>query len=106
MVQIQQPRARRYPLVAIAEITDIETSAQVHGEIADLSLFGCHVNTDQGWDAGTKVRIRIAHGGGTFAALAIVANVRRAAGMGIVFKQIEPKDQALLDRWIAEIRVQ
>ena len=106
MVQTHQPRARRYPFVATAEITDVDSSARFHGEIVDLSLFGCQVRTDQVWAAGTKVRIRIAHNGGTFAALAAVANVRREAGMGIIFKRIEPKEQALLDRWIAEIRAQ
>jgi hypothetical protein len=105
MVQTQQPRARRYPFVATAEITDLETSAQLREEVSDLSLFGCYVNTTNIWAPGTKVRIRIAHNGGTFAALATVANVRRETGMGIVFKKIEPKEQALLDRWIAELRL-
>jgi hypothetical protein len=104
MVQTQQPRARRYHFVATAEITDLDTSAQLHEAVSDLSLFGCYVHSTQAWAAGTKVRVRIAHNGGTFAALAVVANVRRETGMGIVFKKIEPKEQTILDRWIAELR--
>jgi len=106
MVQTQQPRARRYAFVAPVEITDLETSAQLKEETSDLSLFGCYVNCAQPWAPGTRVRIRISHKGATFAAMATVANVRRETGMGMVFKKIEPKEQALLDRWIAELRAQ
>jgi len=106
MVLVKQPRARRYQFVAPVEITDVQTSDQLKEETSDLSLFGCYVNTRTMWAAGTKVRIRITYKGQTFAALAMVANVRQESGMGIEFSKIEPKEQAVLDRWLADMRTQ
>ena len=55
---------------------------------------------------GTKLKIRIAHRGANFEALGKVAYVRPNAGIGIVFTRIDPDDQLILEKWIAELRSQ
>jgi hypothetical protein len=50
---------------------------------------------------GTKVRLRITHGGATFAAFGWVAYAPAAEGMGIAFGGIETKHRAILDTWLA-----
>ena len=55
---------------------------------------------------GTKVRIKISHRSESLDALGRVAFVRPNAGMGIFFTRIEPHDQLVLDKWIAELRDQ
>jgi hypothetical protein len=102
--QPQHPRARRYSFIAAAELTQLESSAQLKDNTSDLSLFGCHIKTQEPWPQATKMRIRITHKGATFAALAIVAHVQPGAGMGIAFTKIAPNDQAVLDKWIAALR--
>lgn len=52
------------------------------------------------WSIGTKVRIRIVHKGTNFAALGRVANSQPDVGMGVVFTQIEPNAQVVLDEWV------
>lgn len=53
---------------------------------------------------GTKVRLRISHGGATFVASGRVAYARPNAGMGIAFMTIDPKSQEVLDLWLASLR--
>lgn len=71
---------------------------------ADLSLFGCHITTQNPWPTGTKIRVRISHNGASFAALGTVAHVQPGAGMGILFTRIGPNEQTVLDSWIAVLR--
>jgi hypothetical protein len=54
--------------------------------------------------AGTKIRIRIVHTGGNFAALGRVVYARENAGMGVAFTEIEPNQQVVLEKWFAELR--
>jgi len=103
-MQLNRPRARRFPFVTSVEVTDLQSEAQTIEQLSDLSLFGCQVETAKPLPIGTKVRIRIVHKGETFAALGKVANVRPNAGMGIVFTAIEEDVQIVLEKWVAELR--
>lgn len=99
-----RPRARRYSFVAIVELTDLESGSHLRAETTNLSLFGCHIKTDKIWAMGTKVRIRIVYKGASFAAMAKVAYARPIFGTGIVFTDVEPIDQEILEIWVAELR--
>lgn len=103
-MQVERPRARRYPFAASIELFDLHSEAEINEQTADLSLFGCHVNALKPWALGTKVRLRIACRGAVFTALGQVANVHARGGMGVVFTKIEEKDQLVLEKWIAETR--
>ena len=104
-MQPERPRARRYPFVASIELTELQSETQTKEQTSDLSLFGCQVNTCKSLPVGTTVWLRIAHQDASFKALGRVANVRPKMGIGIVFTKVEEKDQFILEKWIAEIRV-
>jgi PilZ domain len=104
LIHPKQPRARRYAFVAAAEITMVDTALQIKEKTTDISLYGCHVNTKTPWTMGTKVRVRISHKGAAFSAIGTVAHVQEGAGMGILFTRIEPNQQTVLDKWLAELR--
>ena len=98
------PRARRYSFVVAIELTDVQSEAQTRERTSDLSLFGCRVDALKLFPTGTRVRIRIAHRGANFVALASVVYAAPNAGMGLAFTKIEQKDQLVLERWIDELR--
>ena len=100
---IERPRARRYPFAASIDIVDMETETEIREQTTNLSVFGCQLTAQKPLAAGTKVRLRIIHRGAIFAALGQVAQARRNI-MGVVFTKIEQKDQAVLEKWLAEIR--
>jgi hypothetical protein len=83
-------------------VTDLGSEEQIVTLARNLSLFGCFVATATPFVTGTKVRLRIAHRGATFAALGWVAHTSASEGMGIAFGAIEAKDRALLDIWLGE----
>jgi hypothetical protein len=101
-----QPERRcvpRRPFLAAVQATDLESGVELTGDTGDLSLFGCFMSTLTPFPHGTKLRLRIAHGGTRFAALGRVAYARSNQGMGIVFSSIEPDDQTVLGEWLAEV---
>ena len=103
-MQLGLHRARRYPFHAAVELTDLQSETQTREQTSDLSLFGCHVETQKPFPPGTKVRIKITHRSESLEALGRVTFARPNAGMGILFTRIEPHDQLVLDKWIAELR--
>jgi hypothetical protein len=103
-MQLERHRARRYSFHAGIELTDLESETQTKAQTSNLSLFGCHVDTVKPLSAGTKVRIKISHRSESFEGLGKVVYARQNEGMGIHFTNIEPNDQLVLDKWIAERR--
>jgi hypothetical protein len=100
---LERHRARRYSFHAGIELTDLQSENQTKEQTSDLSLFGCHVATLKPLLAGTKVR-KISYRSENFDALGKVVYALQNAGMGILFTKIEPNDQLVLDKWIAERR--
>jgi PilZ domain-containing protein len=105
-MQLERHRARRYSFHASVELTDLQSETHTKEQTSDLSLFGCHVDTLKPLRPGTKVRIKISRRSENFEALGKVVHPRENAGMGIFFTRIEPNDQFVLDKWIAELRGQ
>jgi len=85
-------------------MTDVESEMQVVEQTSDLSLFGCGVTTEDPLPAGTRIRIRIVHRGANFAVLGKVAHSGHSTRMGVVFTKIEPNQQLVLEKWVAELR--
>ena len=70
----------------------------------NLSLFGCYVYTSSPFPEGTRVSLRITHGGTSLAAFGKVVYSKPNSGMGIAFAGIEPPSQAILENWLASLR--
>jgi PilZ domain len=100
---IERPRARRYPFAASIDLVDMTSEIETREQTTDLSVFGCQVTAQKTLIAGTKVRLRIIHRGAIFAAQGLIVSVRRST-MGVVFSKMEQKDQAVLEKWLAEAR--
>lgn len=103
-MQSERPRARRYPFVATIEVTDVGTETQFIGQTNDVSVYGCGVNTQQILPKQTTVRVRIIHAGMNFVALGKVTYANPDAGIGVAFTQVEPNQQAILEKWINQLK--
>lgn len=100
----ERPRARRYSFVASVELTDVQSETHFREQTSNLSLFGCHVDSGKLLPAGIRVRVRIVHTGASFVALGKIVYALPNAGMGVVFTEIEPNHQLVLEGWIAQVR--
>jgi PilZ domain len=105
-MQFGPHRARRYSFHAAVELTNLQSEVQTTEQTSNLSLFGCHVDTQKPLPPGTRVRMKISHRGESFEAVGKVTFAQQNAGMGIFFTKIESHDQSVLDKWIAELRDQ
>lgn len=92
--------------MASIEVTDIQSEKRLGGHTTNISLFGCFVSSANPFPEGTKVRLRISHGGTSFAALGKVVFSRQNSGMGISFTTIESTSQATLETWLATLRAE
>ena len=104
MVQSERPRARRYQLAASIEMIEVESEIRSNEQTCELSLFGCSVKTQNPMPPHTRIRIRIVHAGASFAALGKVAYSGKGPRMGIAFTKVEPNQELVLEKWIAELR--
>ena len=99
-------RASRYPFAASIELTDVRSERLLTARTTNLSLFGCYVHTTDPFPQGTKVSLRITHGGTSLAALGKVVHSEPNSGMGIAFTTVEPPSQAILEKWLASLRIE
>ncbi len=104
MKSAQRPRVLRKPFVAAIVITDVLSERQISTHTSNLSVHGCFVLTPTPLKPGVKVQITIIHAGAKVVASGRVASAR-VDGMGIAFLKIEQHDQAVLERWISDLRI-
>ena len=97
-------RTTRHYFGGPAEVIDIRSKRQLLAPATDLSLFGCFVKTIAPFAEGTRIRLRITHGGEVFEARGHVAHSRAGKGMGIALAEIELPHQVVLDEWLAQNR--
>ena len=93
--------APRCSFIGEIEVTELRSAIQINDRTNVLSLNGCGVDTEKLFPKGTKVRIKIAHGGSTFEAFGRVAYAQPTLGMGIVFTSVEPESNRILKGWLA-----
>jgi hypothetical protein len=95
-------RFTRQGIGASAHVRDLGAGSEQVVVTSDVSARGCFVKTIQPLAKGSHVRVRITHKGEEFAALAKVTENVRPDGMGMEFIEIEPRDRAILDGWLAD----
>ena len=96
----QQRRVPRYPFSAPAAVIP-ESGAPIGGNVTELSLFGCYLDSTAPLSPRTRVLVKIfAADGAYFEADATIIYANRNLGMGLVFRQVKPHYQVLLKKWL------
>lgn len=70
----------------------------------DINRFGCFVKTTTPFPIGDPVSLKMTYDGRTLAIPGRVVYVQPTEGMGIAFDAIAASDQAILDRWLVEMK--
>ncbi len=95
--------APRYPLIASAEVIEVETGASFSAQTSDISRTGCYIDMLNPSAQGTQLRVIIKNGNDVFEATARTVFAVPGLGMGIAFLRVAPQHEAVLSRWIAEL---
>lgn len=93
----------RHPFVAQAEVTELRTGARIAAQTTELSPSGCYLGAADPFAEGAKVHVKLTKDGHAFETGAIVLRVHAEFGMGVAFDELNPAQQAILDRWLDEI---
>ena len=100
--QIERRRATRHHFVSAVEVINVESRKQLISLTRNLSLCGCFVTVKAPSPKGTRVSLKISNSKANFSAVGDVTYNLSDEGMGIEFVQVEAKDQAVLEQWLAE----
>lgn len=102
-MQSERRRAPRYRIIADAEVNEIATNTWLGAKTSDLSAGGCFLDMLNPSPEGSEIRVRISHENSTFTALGKVVFVFPNMGMGVMFTSVEADQQAVLQKWLAEL---
>src|SRR5256714_14647231 len=100
--QVERRRATRHHFVSAVEVINVESRKQLISLTRDLSLCGCFVTVKASSPKGTRVSLKISNSKANFSAVGNVSHNLSDEGMGIEFVQVEGKNQAVLEEWLAE----
>ena len=100
--QIERRRATRHHFVSAVEVINVESRKQLISLTRNLSLCGCFVTVKAPSPKGTRVSLKISNSKSNFSAVGDVTHNLFEEGMGIEFVQVEGKDKAVLEEWLAE----
>lgn len=94
--------APRYPLILIADVTDLLSSMKFTARTSDISRTGCYIDMLQPLPEGTQVHVRLQSQKEVFESRATVMYVSPGLGIGVAFAEnLAAHQQAILDRWLA-----
>lgn len=94
--------APRYPLILIAEVTEIKSGTRISARTSDLSRTGCYIDTLEPFPSDSMLRIKFSHEGEDLEVNGTVRYVSPGLGMGVQFEaQVLVRQLGILDRWLA-----
>jgi|SRR5450432_915925 PilZ domain len=96
----KQRRVPRYPFAAAATVIP-DSGMPVGGNVTELSLYGCYLDSIAPLPPRTRVTVKIyAVGGEYFEANATVIYANPNLGMGLVFRQVKSDYLSTLRKWL------
>ena len=96
-------RVPRYSFVATAEIADSASGMKLSGRVAEISRYGCYLDTANTLPVDTLLDIRVSCDDGVFATKGKILYVQEYIGMGIVFLDTPSDQLEVLDSWLAKL---
>ena len=90
--------APRYPLSAMAEVTD-SRGAEMGVQIMEISACGCRFLSKERLSVGTEITIRIRTESDDFQASATVVRSTRM-GTGVMFNKVNTASLRVLEKWL------
>jgi PilZ domain-containing protein len=113
MIQTKRPKkysqeraARRCPLVASAEVLDLQSQTRLSARTSEIGVGGCYVDALNPFPTGTRVKIKIMRDQGVFETEAKVVYSDASFGMGLAFCELPADQRSVLEDWLAEIVTQ
>ena len=101
MVEQERRLAPRYSFIASAELIEEQSAASITTRVSELSMHGCYLDMVNPFPVRTIVLIKISSGPDSFQAKGRVVYVHPGIGAGVLFVDVSPQFQTVLQRWLA-----
>ncbi len=101
----ERRRMPRFTFIASAEVLTEDSSTRLAARISDISATGCYVDTINPLVGGTSVRLKISAATQVFEAPATVVYSHPHLGMGLIFGEVLPHSQDVLQNWLPDHEV-
>jgi hypothetical protein len=101
VVEQERRHAPRYSFIANAELVQEKSIVTITARVSELSLQGCYLDMVNPFPVGTIVLIKISSATDSFQAKGKVLYVHPGIGAGVIFVEVSPESQAVLQRWLA-----
>jgi hypothetical protein len=101
VVEQERRLTPRYSFTASAELHEEQSAASVTARVSELSLQGCYLDMVNPFPVRAIVQIRISSSKESFQAKGKVVYVHPGIGAGVIFVEISPQSQTVLQRWLA-----
>jgi hypothetical protein len=98
----EQRRSPRYIFIASAELYEERTDVRVASRVSELSLHGCYLDMMNPFPMGALIVLKIFAGDLTFQSKAKIIYATPNVGAGVVFVDVEPKYELILNRWLEQ----
>jgi len=98
----ERRRTPRYIFIASAELYEERTDVRVATRVSELGLHGCYLDMMNPFPPGTLILLKIFAGELTFQSKAKIVYSTPNVGAGVLFLDVEPKYEYILNRWIEE----
>ena len=96
----ERRRTSRFTFIATAEVLMEDAGTRLAARISDISATGCYVDTINPLVGGASVRLKISAASQVFEAPATVVYSHPHLGMGLVFGEVLPPSQNVLQSWL------
>lgn len=98
----EKRRTPRYVFFASAELFEEKSEVRVASRVSELSLHGCYLDMMNPFPVDTIVLLKIWAGETLFASKGRIIYAQPNMGSGVVFLEVEPQYQPVLEHWLEE----
>ena len=98
-METRTPRRPREPLVAEAEVVDLQSGRSVFARTSDVSMGGCYVEAPEPFSARAAVTVKLTYNETSLAIYGDVVRSEPSKGMAIRFRALETNQTATLKGW-------
>ncbi len=103
MVEQERRLNPRYSFTASAEVVEEESGTGMTARVSELSLHGCYLDMLNPFPIRTNILLSISSGGDSFRAKGRIVYVHPGIGAGVVFVDVPPPAQTILQRWLEKM---
>jgi hypothetical protein len=98
----ERRRTPRYTFIASAELIEETSDVRIATRVSELSLYGCYLDMMNPFPVDTMVLLKVWAEEKLFVAKAKIIYAQPNMGAGVLFLEVEPQYQAILQHWLDE----